>query len=286
MRSSSKIAPPKPKRARDVVSRVNALAAALVFGAVSLGANACSRSATLNGDGSTSLAPPARNGERKGVAVVELFTSEGCSSCPAAEEVFDQLAQEARANGESIFPVAFHVDYWDEIGWKDPFSSARFTSRQLDYAHAWGRTSMYTPEAIVDGQDEMVGSDDAGLRAAIARALDRPAMVGVTVQRAPSDDARTLVADVALTSTPSDAYVVVALVERDLTIDVKSGENAGRTLHHTNVVRALESVAPASHAQVRVVAPQELRLDHAALVAWVQRTKDARIVGASAIDLQ
>ena len=232
-----------------------------------------------------SLAPPPRKGERPGVAVVELFTSEGCSSCPAAEEVFSQLVEEARTNGERIFPVAYHVDYWDEIGWKDPWSSALYTARQGEYARAWGRTSMYTPEAIVDGQDEMNGSDDEGLRAAIARALDRPAMIGVALERAPSSDAKILDLSVELTSSPGDARLLVALLERDLTSSVTAGENAGQTLHHTNVVRSMEVLMPAPVVAVRLVVPPAMRMDHASAVAWVQRTKDARIIGASALDL-
>jgi len=257
----------------------------------SLAVVACGRSATSGAvETSDGLAPPPHPGERPGVAVVELFTSEGCSSCPPAEEVFARLVADARANREPIFPVAFHVDYWDEIGWKDPWSSAAFTARQGDYAHAWGRTSMYTPEVIVDGQDEMVGSDDEGMRAAIARALDRPAMVGVTLAPKPLEQgeggARVVVADVELSSVPAEARIVAALVERDLTSTVTAGENAGQTLHHTNVVRVLETLAPALHVPVRWTAPPSLRLDASSMVVWVQRTKDGRIVGAAAKDLE
>jgi hypothetical protein len=232
-----------------------------------------------------SLAPPLRKGERPGVAVVELFTSEGCSSCPAAEEVFDQLVEEARTNGEQIFPIAYHVDYWDEIGWKDPWSSALFTARQGEYARAWGRTSMYTPEAIVDGQDEMNGSDDAGLRAAIARALDRPAILGVEIERKPGADPRLVELGVKLSSSPSDARLIVALLERDLTSAVTAGENKGQTLHHTNVVRSMEVLLPSPVVAVHLAVPPGLRLDHASVVAWVQRTNDARIIGAASSDL-
>jgi hypothetical protein len=232
-----------------------------------------------------SLAPTPKKGERPGVAVVELFTSEGCSSCPAAEEVFTQLVDEARENGESIYPIAYHVDYWDEIGWKDPWSSALFTARQGEYARAWGRTSMYTPEAIVDGQDEMNGSDDEGLRAAIARALDRPAMIGVTLVREPTTTATIIDVSATLTSSPPDARLVVALVERDLTSAVTAGENAGQTLHHTNVVRSMELLMPSPVVAVQLAVPPTMRLDHAGVVAWVQRAKDARIIGAAAIDL-
>lgn len=255
---------------------------ALAFAAVCLGvaSTGCTRLTTKSNEG---LAPARRDGERPGVAVVELFTSEGCSSCPAAEPVLARLVEEARANGEPIFAIEYHVDYWDEIGWKDPWSSAAFTERQGEYARAWGRTSMYTPEAIVDGQDEMVGSDEDGLRAAIARALDRPATVDVNVARAVATEPGSLALDISVTPPTKDARALIALVEGTVTSNVTAGENAGQTLHHTNVVRSLQVVEATSHATVSVAMPAGL--NGAVVVAWVQRVRDGRIVGATSLDL-
>jgi hypothetical protein len=110
-------------------------------------------------------------------------------------------------------------------------------------------------------------------------------MLGVGLERRPNTDARILDLSVTLTSAPENTRLVVALLERDLTSAVTAGENAGQTLHHTNVVRSMEVLMPAPNVAVHLAIPPSFRLDHASAVAWVQRTKDARIIGASALDL-
>ncbi len=117
-----------------------------------------------------------------GVAVVELFTSEGCSSCPPADAVLARIDREARASGRAVVPLAFHVDYWDGLGWPDRFSSADSTSRQRDYASAFGESGLYTPQMVIGGLDRFVGSDGAQADARIAAALRRPAEVGVALR--------------------------------------------------------------------------------------------------------
>ena len=101
--------------------------------------------------------------------LVELFTSEGCSSCPPADELLAKLSREQPVDGATIVPLAFHVDYWNRLGWVDRFSSPQFTKRQQEYAAAL-RADTYTPQMVVDGRDEFVGSDDARARQSIADA--------------------------------------------------------------------------------------------------------------------
>src|ERR1700722_4743220 len=136
----------------------------VLAGAVSLAvpfAGACKSS-------EASASEPSRGPDGDGVAVVELFTSEGCSSCPSADVVLGELAADGNPR---VFPLAFHVDYWNSIGWNDAFSSEAWTQRPRDYAASFGASSVYTPEMVVGGVDAFVGSDRAQARAAIGRAL-------------------------------------------------------------------------------------------------------------------
>src|SRR3954463_742279 len=102
--------------------------------------------------------------------VVELFTSEGCSSCPPADAVLSKLAKEQPVAGVEIIPLGMHVTYWDQLGWRDPASLAMATERQQDYGRIFGEDRIYTPQAVVDGHEELIGSADAGIRQAVVKA--------------------------------------------------------------------------------------------------------------------
>src|SRR5271167_1475342 len=108
-------------------------------------------------------------------AVVELFTSEGCSSCPPADAALAEMAANARKSGAPVFALAFHVDYWNYLGWTDRFSDAAYTRRQSDYARAFNTDQVYTPQMIVNGVDQFVGSDRDAAKRAIDAALAKPA---------------------------------------------------------------------------------------------------------------
>src|SRR5664279_1257987 len=116
-----------------------------------------------------------------GFAILELFTSEGCSSCPAAEDVFAEIARE---NNKDVYILEFHVDYWDNLGWKDPFSNAVYSDRQRQYARFLALQSIYTPQAIVNGSTELVGSDKARLQKIIEEELNKkgPSNINIKAQ--------------------------------------------------------------------------------------------------------
>ena len=105
--------------------------------------------------------------------VIELFTSQGCSSCPPADRLLSRLAEEPAYRGK-VVPLAFHVDYWNYIGWTDPFSSPRWSERQRDYGRSLGLGTVYTPQLVIDGRSECVGSQEGDVRREIARALAAP----------------------------------------------------------------------------------------------------------------
>src|ERR1700761_595401 len=115
----------------------------------------------------------------RGFALLELFTSEGCSSCPPAEELAAKIQQESA--GKPVYVLAFHVDYWDHQGWKDRYSDAAYSQRQKDYSSWLGTSDIYTPQAVVNGRREFVGSDERALRGALDKALSTAATARVTL---------------------------------------------------------------------------------------------------------
>ncbi|WP_394823588.1 DUF1223 domain-containing protein [Pendulispora albinea] len=208
--------------------------------------------------------PPASG---PGVAVVELFSSEGCSSCPPADEVLSDLV---RKGDGRVFPLAFHVDYWDDLGWADPFASAQATARQREYAASFGTSSVFTPQMIVDGTEAFVGSDASHARDAITRALARAPSTRLTVT-AERADAQSLRVHYRFDPAPKDGVLRLALVERGLVTRVPRGENAGRTLAHENVVRSFVTV-PIHAAEGTAVLPVPSSVDRrrAEVIGYVQ----------------
>ena len=225
--------------------------------------------------------------------VVELFTSQGCSSCPPADSLLSSLVRNQPVPGALIVPLSEHVDYWDRLGWRDPFSSPRFTARQRDYAAAFDASSIYTPQVVVDGRVGLVGSRGAEVRAAIRDARDRP-RVPVRIEVAGHPNSR--VVEVAAAIGPERAGVSaealgvwLAITESGLMTDVRAGENRFRRLRHTGVVRHLERIDTLLPGAVRDGSPARarLRLDpgwtrgrlHA--VVFLQERESRRIVGAA-----
>ncbi len=175
------------------------------------------------------------------VAVVELFTSEGCSSCPPADAVLERVGAAARASGRPVIALAFHVDYWDDLGWPDPFASPDFTARQRDYAGALHGSGLYTPEMVVGGRDAFVGSDESRAEASIASALSQPTPIRVALRVTRTSPTEVRVHHELAGPLPGDAMLLVAVTERAATVDVPRGENGGRRLRHTDIVRVMKA---------------------------------------------
>ena len=165
--------------------------------------------------------------------LVELFTSEGCSSCPPADTLLQELQRNQPVSGAHIIALSEHVDYWDRLGWKDPYSSAAYSARQSEYAQSFKSNQVYTPQMIVDGKAEFVGSDRSAAQTAIFRAAKLP-KVKVTITCI-GDSISVSVAPLPEESPTVDVYAVVA--ENNLSSGVRRGENAGRRLTHTAVAR-------------------------------------------------
>jgi hypothetical protein len=222
------------------------------------------------------------------IVVVELFTSEGCSSCPPADALLMQL-NEPGAAGATILTLSEHVDYWDQLGWRDPFSAELFSRRQSDYAaRAFRSDRIYTPQIVVDGRLETVGSDAASVRSLVVQAARDPkAVVTVTATRKGIADLATTVSiDANGIERRGDADVTVVVVEDRLQNDVKRGENQGRTLVHTAVVRSLTSAgtitakSPAFGGEARVAWNAAWKPADVRVIAFVQDKRTMRIFGA------
>ena len=179
-----------------------------------------------------------------GVAVVELFTSQGCSSCPPADRLLSKLAQDSRYQGK-VIPLSFHVDYWNSAGWQDPFSSARWSARQSAYAgRVFHSNRIYTPQVVVNGHSECVGNAEGEVLARIGDALAAPPAAQGTLAVAPPTADGHLRIDVgarlARAVGKGDLDLWVAVYESGLATEVKAGENASRLLRNDRVVRRLE----------------------------------------------
>ena len=176
--------------------------------------------------------------QTKSPVLVELFTSEGCSSCPPADQLLIQLDQKQPIAGADVIVLGEHVDYWDQLGWLDRFSSRKFTDRQQSYANRFRIDGPYTPQMVVNGTTEFVGNDSDKAFGAIKRAsVSAHESPAITIQR--SGDHIHVRVDNAGTK-PLD--VLCAITERDLSTKVGGGENHGRELHHTAVVRELHKL--------------------------------------------
>jgi hypothetical protein len=173
--------------------------------------------------------------------LVELFTSQGCSSCPPADAVLSELA-----GRDDVLALGYHVDYWDRPGWRDPFSLREATQRQRAYAARLGLSFVYTPQAVVDGRADVIGSDRDKLTAAIA-AVQPTARVGLELRR---EGTEVLLRE-AVGAAPVAAIMLVTFTPRHTT-RVLRGENSGRTLTHSNIVRAIHPLDPAPAWRVTV----------------------------------
>lgn len=235
----------------------------------------------------TRLAPAA------GPVVAELFTSEGCSSCPPADAVLREIADAHLVSDVDVIALGEHVDYWDHLGWRDAFSDVAFSRRQSDYdTRAFHTGSIYTPQLVVDGQRQVVGSDRRQVVAAIREAAARPkAALSVRVSAATAAD---LPVEVTVSARPAgrravDADVVLFLTEDHLTTAVLRGENGGRRLEHAAVVRSMVVAgrleAAAAGGLFRAGLPWRTGWDlrRASVVVLLQERASRQVIGAARV---
>jgi len=230
----------------------------------------------------------------RGPVVVELFTSEGCSSCPPADALLAHLAEEQLGNGVQLIAMEEHVDYWNDQGWMDPFSSRDWTLRQYVYAGVLGNRNAYTPQMVVDGATEFVGSHTRQARETILKAANNR-KIPVTLETAKANAAGALNFSVNVgklddTARDDAPEVWLAITETALHSAVKGGENAGEDLHHAAVVRSMRKIGEAKTAgetafagEAKVSLQKAWNRENLRAVAFVQQKKSRRILGAAEI---
>ena len=215
--------------------------------------------------GSTATAQP---------VVVELFTSQGCSSCPPADALLGEVARKP-----NVIALAYHVDYWDNLGWKDRFSLPQATQRQQGYVRRLARSGPFTPQVVVSGDTSFVGSNRAAMTKALAEKRD-----GLAISLARSQSQIHIKVTEAWHE-PMDLYVVSYLNEARATI--RSGENANRTLGHFNVVRSFRKLARWNGTPQQYAMPvASLPKDATAVAVLLQRSGQGAIAGAATLSLR
>lgn len=271
-----------PKPSRVIVL----LAAFVLLGFVAMRRAGLSDSvlADLKMDSATATAP-----EPDATPVlVELFTSEGCSSCPPADALLSRLGRTQPVHGADIIMLEEHVDYWDGLGWKDPFSSEAATMRQREYGSALGGQEIYTPEMVVDGSMSFVGSSDMEALRAI-RLSSKAHKPAVQLAWGADDTLKIDVSPIASSAHKDDLQLFLAVSESMLHTDVKHGENAGRGLEHNGVVRQLSLVtkinSPSSgiSSTATVHPAREWKRENLRAVVFVQDRNSRHILAVAAI---
>lgn len=218
--------------------------------------------------------------------IVELFTSEGCSSCPPADRALKFLAEQQPVSNAEVIPLAFHVDYWNNAGWKDRFSSAAFSRRQELYVSRFGLDSSYTPEMVVDGRSEFIGNDTGKASKRIAEAANDAK--GSVVLNFDGDVLNVRISGLA---GHHPATVFLAITEDDINSAVNGGENSGQTFNHSSVVRSLtslglvEKAASTFESKTGVPAVPDLKPEKGRVVVFVQDNDSRKIIAANFISL-
>jgi hypothetical protein len=216
-----------------------------------------------------------------GFAVVELFTSEGCSSCPPADRVLGELDRR-RAKGEPILCLGFHVDYWDKLGWKDEFSQPEATARQSAYCRRFKLKEVYTPQMVVNGSAEFLGSNARAADDAVKAALKTPSKHTLTLLPAAGEAGSQVDVRFRADGETAEYFVLAALVQKQDTNQVLQGENSGKRLAHVRIVRTfgVAAIDDAHGGEIPLTIPDGLKPGDLEIVGLIQHRETGQIVAA------
>ena len=195
--------------------------------------------------------------------IIELFTSQGCSSCPSADKNLTEILEKANKEGKPIYGLSFHVDYWNYIGWKDPYSNKAFTERQRNYAEQLSVRSIYTPQMIVNGREEFVGSNQSESNVAISSALKEKPSYEISLSEVKWGKGN-LSFQYKLDKAPTNETINIAIVQNHAENFVSRGENSGRKLSHDNVVKFFQTFSAKKNDSIQLTSldliPESYRL--------------------------
>lgn len=213
-----------------------------------------------------------------GFAVLELFTSEGCSSCPPADELLARIQKEA-AN-TPIYVLAYHVDYWNRLGWKDNFSKAEFSKRQYQYSNQLN-AQVYTPQLVINGKSEFVGSDEYAIKSAITSALSHKSSTKLDVKA--EVQGGKINVNYSVKDNSSTDQLLIALVQKNASSKVTNGENKGYTLRHVQIVHDLYTVENITVGQGKqqIAMPSNFNVNDWEVIAFLQDRQSGAITGAA-----
>lgn len=216
----------------------------------------------------------------KSFAVVELFTSEGCSSCPAADELIARLEKDNQ--NQKLYIMAFHVDYWDHQGWKDRFSKHIFSERQKQYAIWMNLSTLYTPQMVINGKTEIIGSQTTTVLKGIQSALLGSHAQNLSIKVEKTEDSNIQIAYTS-TSASKNSDILIALVQKNASSQVSAGENAGKALSHVQIVREIQSreLKPNDHFSFKLPDGK----NQWQIIGFEQNQKSGEIIDATSVDL-
>jgi len=220
-----------------------------------------------------------KKGVQNGIAVLELFTSEGCSSCPPADEFMGKIQKEYQES--KVYVLSYHVDYWDRQGWKDIFSNPDYTKRQYAYADWLGKEPIYTPQLIINGKSDFIGSQENAVRSGIKKALSTAASADVTLEAMQSGSKLTIKHIVKGSS--KNSQLLLAIVQKTAKSSIKRGENANRTLSHFQIVQHLHTILlkEDGNGSVTLTVPKGFNSKDFEVIGFVQDAKSGAILGAN-----
>lgn len=214
----------------------------------------------------------------KGFAVVELFTSEGCSSCPPADELMAKLQQDAK--DKNIYLLAYHVDYWDRLGWKDHFSSEQFTNRQQEYQQWLDLNIMYTPQFVINGNTQFAGDHEGTLYRKVADALQAKVVSEIHLKTSTGKDSISV--DYTTNIEQKNTSLFLAVVQKKGTTQVERGENSGALLHHVQIVNQFHSQSfLKKKGNIVIPKPENFDAKNYELIGFMQNNETGIISGAT-----
>ena len=209
-----------------------------------------------------------------GFALVELFTSEGCSSCPPADALLEEVQK--KYSDKNVLVLSYHVDYWDKLGWKDIFSNALFTERQEYYSNIFRLNNIYTPQAVVNGKKEFLGSNKSKLISNIEEQLNDRSAVSIKLNVVQNTEGKI---DVQYSTEGTDAkkeQAILVLIQKMATNEIKKGENTGRTLHHINIVRNIFYL-PLKEKTTNFTLPAGLQKEDVFVAGFIQDKRSGKV---------